>query len=55
MWLAGSGEVEGMGGGRGNDNKNDDNDNNNQCVKHFEIYKVLSHSSFHLILNDPES
>ena len=40
-----------MGGGRGSD----DNDNNNQCVKHFEIYKVLSRSSSHLILNDPES
>lgn len=37
------GLAEMGGGGRGNDN-NDDNDNDNQCVKHFRVYKVLSHS-----------
>ena len=52
-WQWGGG---GDGGGeRGDDNKNDDNDNNNQCVKHFGVYKVLSRSLSHLILNDPES
>lgn len=48
------GLAEMGGGGKGNDNNND-NDNDNQCVKHFRVYKVLSHSLSHLLLNDPES